>query len=223
MAGIWAVLLHTTVNYLNSKREHLFLYWLKLTYEVKPKNGDHYKIVNFVRNSEDEQFFQGAAQINYKISESLRYFTYFGSVFMCRPYFYLEGTQLDLVTFWFFASVNCLLFGIFFLKFTKIMSTLNLFPIVMLRYFSRRCKHILDQIKTLKNASSDIDNVKLNEILFDFNSLMLQMANVNGYWKFFFGEPLSTFPGKKLLKLSFINFQASTFWVYRRFRLSWSF
>lgn len=183
------LLQHTTINYLNWKNENLFLYWLKLIYEVKPKNDD-YRIVGFTRNSEDEQFFERAAQINHKIIKSLKYFSYFGSVMVCRPYFNLEGTQLDLVTFWTFASANCFLFGVFFVKFLKMICGLNLYPVVMLRYFSRRCKHILDQIQTLKDAESGIDNEKLEKVILNFNSLMLQMANVNGYWKFLFGELL---------------------------------
>ena len=188
IVGTWIVVLHTTINfYLNSKREDLFLYFLKLIYEVKPKSGNYRKIVGFTRNSEDELFFQRAAQLNYKISEILRYFTYFGTVLVSRPYFNLEGTQLDFVTFWFFAAVNCWVFGFFFVKFLKIICGLSLYPVVILRYFSGRCKHIFDQIETLK-AGSGIDNVKLEELLLEFNTLMLQMTNVNGYWKFLFGE-----------------------------------
>lgn len=171
---------------MNWKRERLFLYWLKLVYEVEPRSGDYREITRFARNSKDQQFFERAAQLNYKIVESLKYFCCFAAVIVCLRYFNLEGTELDFVTFWFFASANCFLFAVFLVKLTKITCCLNLCPVVMSRYFSDRCKQMLDQIETLKSAG--LDNAKLSDLLHDFNSLILQMANVNGYFKFLFGE-----------------------------------
>ena len=184
---MWIVLLHEGVNFLNFWRESSLLFWLKLTYEIKPNNGDYRKIVNFTRNREDERSFERAAQINYKITEILRYFTYGGSLFICLPYFTLEA-QLDFVIFWIFAIANWIFLAIFFISFLKLVCSLVLFSIVMLQHFSRRCRYILNQIEALKNGRTDIDNEKLSELLFDFNSLMSQIANVNGYWKWLFGK-----------------------------------
>ena len=210
------VFLFGTINYLNFKREPVFLYWLKLTYEIKPRNGDYRKILNFTRNSEDEKFFYCSSQINYKLSQLISYLSYVGSVFLCLPYFRSEGGQLSFATFWFFACANCWIFCIFFLKFIQVICCLNLFPVVMLRHFSGRCRHILRQIEALKNAKRGINNAKLREITFDFNSLMLQIANVNGYWKFLFGKLHKSFLIKMDIFLILDHFQASTFFVCRQ-------
>ena len=186
LCGVWIFCLHLNFVYLNTKREDLLRYWLKLSYEIKPKKEIGDRIINFSRNAIDEHFWIKVNQANYVIHILTRPLIYLITILVCLPYFSIK-VDLNFVTFWLIAFLNYVVFLAFYHFFTLELFDLALFPVILLSYFVRKYKILKDQIQSLRNNELRIDNDKLHKLIYDFDTLTLHMITTNEYWKFLFG------------------------------------
>lgn len=176
---LWYLTIHCFEVYINNKKPQSLLHWLKLIHEIKPTNE------RILRDKDDEIFSDKESQLNYKLEFILVWSVRISSVSIALPYF-INTFQLNRFIFYPLTVLHYILLYFFFINFARTVGTLSLPYLSILKLFIRKFKILSKKLESFKK-NREVDNQKLNELIFEYKSLTLQLVKANEYWKYLTG------------------------------------
>jgi hypothetical protein len=166
-------------NYLNTKKPKLLIYWMKMTNQLPD-----YEVIGLSKKKYNE-FWTKEKEIFGKYMKYYPYFVlYFTLLFTIQLFFVkFETNLLNLLFFNTLHSINMYFFFHVLLHFYY---TINGFYLTVIKFLTIKFNFIFRKIKKIEK-SYQIQNYKLDSLVFDFFYVLLEADLLNQYWSLFFG------------------------------------
>ena len=178
-------------NYLNSKKQHLLLLWMKISNQIP-----NYEIKGLSKKANAEFWAKENVYYNYFVKFYIA-FTVFACVIINIQLFYIRfNTSINSFIFWTLLHIISnsyylfQIFGLFYL--------MNFFFLTQMLFFKKKFNYISTKVEKMTNQKScsrtssiagfsTVDNRKLAKLIYDYNYVYLEMVKINEYFKWLSG------------------------------------
>lgn len=184
IAATWFSALFVKFNFLNHKREDLFLLFLRICNEIPYEDQKKNHLVGLTKEENDDYWrknnkfciiYNRVFNVLVLVIASIFNISTFYISFQLNPFIYAATM-----------TINVIHNTYFLFSFFQAIFTLNVFFISIVNFFSRKYGHIAGQVRLLKEKGK-FSNRKLEKLIDDFNRVCLEMQLINKYWKHFLG------------------------------------
>lgn len=195
----WMSISHFTLNRFNRASNESFMLWMRLSDEIpndRPLVG--------ISEEENSSFWDAEKQFNFYYNRSL-YLLLIGSYVTVNMQIFLVDYEVDTRTYLIVQCVHSVHHFFFIRAYFTIFYTPNFFHLGMLRFFTKKFDYIRQQAiglqddtrkkrkkKTKKLEDNEYDQ-RLGELIHDFNTVYLELIQINNYFKYLSGINLFHF------------------------------
>ena len=178
----WELSLFLNYNYLNNNKQNLILKWMKITYEIPAKNDEDYNVIGLSKD-ENKQFWLKEDELNHRYNRLFNIYVVATCLIFNNQLLFIIYEGIDVYTYVIVTIIHYIHASYYMYLIFHMIYTLNFFYITILNIFRKKFNYISRQLEHLQDKKVKLNNQKLNELIYDFNYVYLELINLNDYFK----------------------------------------
>ena len=124
-------------NYLNNKKQNLFLKWMKMTYEIPARTDEDYNVVG-LSLEENKKFWLKEDEFNYQYNRLYKVLMITTSLILNSQHFFLIYEGVDVYAYVILTIIHIIHDSYFIFLIFHMIYTLNVFFITILLFYSQK-------------------------------------------------------------------------------------